>query len=366
MSLSARRGTIQRAEKWDGEGGRDARGWNFIFLTMYYIQLSLLLLTKDLGVLWKQRWTKGNPSVGLLWSQAILMASRAVGEAQPPGKGRRWTCRMLWSLPCCEWSAELHPLEALLVRVGTFLTVCIVPEHFIAHTMPVKIFPFFSCPAKNLTLTFSGHPLVCLDPSSWVKRLCFLSFFLHGLSGASCPCLPASCANPSLLLFIVEALLFGKVIMSLPGTSAAPSAGVWQGEKWCAKFLLGPKQSHKVILYMDKLVRVFICKGMDQEKFGLGSASRAGTPWLALCLWTLLCIHSPNPTCVFCCDFKPCLSTFSLCHSKSLLRLFRWQLHFCVAFESLDIDLLGVKGDSQPFSLLLFAWPNTATRGDPG
>lgn len=34
---------------------------------------------------------------------------------------------------CCELSAELHPLEALLVRVGAFLTVCIVPEHFCTH-----------------------------------------------------------------------------------------------------------------------------------------------------------------------------------------------------------------------------------------
>lgn len=57
-------------------------------------------------------------------------------------------CRMLWSLPCCELNAELHLLEALLVRVGTFLTVCIVPEHFCTYYARENL-PFLLLPCQE-------------------------------------------------------------------------------------------------------------------------------------------------------------------------------------------------------------------------
>lgn len=89
--------------------------------------------------------------------------------------GRGWICKMLWSPRCCELSAELHPFEALLVRAGAFLTVCIVPEHFCTHYAPWKsslsssALPRISHPCSRDILQF------CLDPSSWVKRCFFIS-----------------------------------------------------------------------------------------------------------------------------------------------------------------------------------------------
>lgn len=125
--------------------------------------------------------------------------------------------------------------------------------------MPMKIFPFFFCPAKNLTPMFSGHPLFCLDPSSWVKRHCFVSSWsfrslLAVLARELCQ--PQSAPFPC--CGSTSSWKGHRVIAR--NLSSSFSWGKARG-KVCSKFLLGPKQSHKVILYMDKLVGVFFCKG---------------------------------------------------------------------------------------------------------
>lgn len=126
MSLSARRGATQREKKWDREGGRDTMEMEFYILNHVLYLIISPSADKGLGGALKGKTNQRQP----LWRVAMIPSQQSFGEAQPPGRGRGWMCRMLWSLPCCELRAELHPLEALLVRVGTFLTVCIVPEHF--------------------------------------------------------------------------------------------------------------------------------------------------------------------------------------------------------------------------------------------
>lgn len=226
--------------------------------------------------------------------------------------------------------------------------------------MPCENLPFLLLPCQES----HTHVLGISFGFVWIPQaeLRGASSFLHGLSEASYLCLPASCANPSLPHFVVvKVLSLGKIVVSLPGTSAAHSAGGRRGEKRCSEFLLGPNRSHKVILYMDRLVG-FFCKGVDQEKLCLGSISRAGTPRPALCLWTLPCTYSPNPVCVFCwgcvCDCKARLFTISLCHIKSLLRIFRWQLHFCVAFREVERWLAWDEG-----RITAFFSPLCLTRG---
>lgn len=129
--------------------------------------------------------------------------------------------------------------------------------------MPMKIFPFFFCPAKNLTPMFSGHPLFCLDPSSWVKRHCFVSSWsfrslLAVLARELCQpqSAPFPCCGST-------SSWKGHCVIAR-NLSSSFSWGKARG-KVCSKFLLGPKQSHKVILYMDKLVGVFFARGGSGE-----------------------------------------------------------------------------------------------------
>lgn len=102
-----------------------------------------------------------------------------------------------------------------------------------AHTMPCENLPFLLLPCQES----HTHVLGISFGFVWIPQaeLRGASSFLHGLSEASYLCLPASCANPSLPRFVVvKVLSLGKIVVSLPGTSAAHSAGGRRGEKRCS------------------------------------------------------------------------------------------------------------------------------------
>lgn len=183
---------------------------------------------------------------------------------------------------------------------------------------------------------------------------------------------PLTCACPQVVpiqvcpvLLLLKYFLLERSLCRYREPQQRIQLGEGEG-KSDAQFLLGPNRSHKVILYMDRL---FFCKGVDQEKLCLGSISRAGTPRPALCLWTLPWTCSPNPVCVFCwgcvCDCKARLSTISLCHIKSLFRIFRWQLHFCVAFREVEHWLAWDEGRITAFFSPPLCLPRGSNQGRP-
>lgn len=222
----------------------------------------------------------------------------------------------------------------------------------------MKIFPFLFCPAKNRTPVSSGHRWVVWIPQAELRGT---SSFLHDLSEASSLCVPTSCANPSLSHF-AGLVCLGKTVVLLSGTSAVRSAGGRQGEKWCSELLLGPKQSHQVILYMDRdffyyyyFLFLFFARGWIRQSVLWDPSPRLGHHGQC-------CASEPSraPTAQIPCVFSAGVRAVSVISNlifpvctKSSLRIFGWQLHFCVAFERLN--LFGQKGEPQP-SLLLFAW----------
>lgn len=93
-----------------------------------------------------------------------------------------------------------------------------------AHTMPRENLPFLLLPCQE------SHSRVLSTPFGfvWIPQAEFrgASSFRRGLLEASYPCLPASCANPSLSRFVVvKVLSLGKIVLLSPGTSAERSAG---------------------------------------------------------------------------------------------------------------------------------------------
>ena len=217
---------------------------------------------------WQRTWRcKGKPKAAPLegchgvkpFSWPIVLLWSHSHQA----KGRGWICKMLWSPRCCKLRAELRPFEALLVRVGTFLTVCIVPEHFCTHYAPWKSSLLLPCQESHTHILGTSFSFV------WIPEveLRGASSFLHGLSEASYLCLPASCANPHLPNFVVvEVLSLGKILVSLPGTSAAHSS--WGRAK--GKVMLKVFSGTKTKSQSDPFTWIgwlgLFCKGVDQEK----------------------------------------------------------------------------------------------------
>lgn len=187
----------------------------------------------------------------------------------------------------------------------------------------MKIFPFLFCPATNRTPVSSGHRWVVWIPQAELRGT---SSFLHDLSEASSLCVPTSCANPSLSHFAGFVCL-GKTIVLLSGTSAVHSAGGRQGEKRCSELLLGPKQSHQVIFYMDRdfLFFIYFARGWIRQSVLWDPSPRLGHHGQC-------CASEPSraPTAQISCVFSARVravsaisNPYSPVCTKSLLRIFR-------------------------------------------